>query len=565
MKRWVSLTWLFAIFIILSFLTDCGTSPTGSDDQSTPGGVLTVHIVDTAGEPIVGAQVTTFPTTVTKTTNQDGIVVFENMSIKGYQVLVSRSDIHLFYQHVNVTSKKTILQFIIALEVTINLTIVNTEGTPLDSYEVSTSPVTSVVITDNNGKATIGNVPVKTYTFIINRAGTNAYIQNKTISIRNGKVQDIQLVVPSQPPIITIIEPLNNSYYGSRRIKLVAEGKDFEDGILPSDAFMWISDIEGFLGTGTELMTGYLSVGHHIITVVATDKDLNQTLRNRDVSIYFFSSDSFYPIPYGAYWHYSPNPSQFTGTIEDGTPAVYTLTDISVSMDDVNVRTSTMTYEAKTATGMQWITYAVSDYFDTDEDEFFVTSTVETINIWFNRLTSEKPTSILTIETIYDTKYPLFENHLDITRGNDFSFTTTAEVTWVFDGIAYSSKPYTETVDIESQSFFEGMETIDTYAGPLETARMRIVQGETERIWWLAKGYGIVQFTFNTFDVPITSKLTETNITSFIFIDELSPSATKSAAESAQTVRRISVNSSSEGIPKETRDFFNQFRGMSSQ
>jgi hypothetical protein len=560
MNRWLSFIWLTAVFIILSFLTDCGTSPTGSDDQSTPGGMLTVHIVDTEGEPVVGAQVTTFPKTVTRITDQDGYAVFENMSFRQYQILVSRSDLHLFYQNVNITNAKTTLLFTIAIEVTINLTIVNPEGKPIEGVEISTSPVTSIVLTDNNGKATINNIPVKSYTFIINKAGTIAYMQKQSISIRNGKVQDIQLIVPSQSPIITIIEPLSNSYHGFTQLKLVAEGRDFEDGILPSDAFMWISDIEGVLGTGAELVVDRLSIGHHTITVVATDKDLNQTSRTRNISIFFYSKDSFYPIPNDAYWRYSTSPTQFTGTLEDGTLAAYSLTGISVEMEDVNVRTSTMTYEAKAATGTQCVAYTVSDYYDTDDDAFFVTNTMETIRVWFNRPTSDKPTSILTMETIYDTKYPLFKNHFDLSQDNDFSYISTAAVTWVFDGITYSSKPYTETVDIESQSFFEGMETIDTYAGPLETARIRIVQGETERTWWLAKGYGIVQFTFNTFDVPITSKLTESNITTFF--NDIKTKPAESPQESAHAFRTNPDITTSEGVPPQTRNFFNQFRTM---
>lgn len=48
---------------------------------------------------------------------------------------------------------------------------------------------------------------------------------------------------------------------------------DPEDGDLTGGSLVWESDIDGEIGTGTSVATSELSVGHHIVTLTATDGD----------------------------------------------------------------------------------------------------------------------------------------------------------------------------------------------------------------------------------------------------------------------------------------------------
>jgi hypothetical protein len=65
-----------------------------------------------------------------------------------------------------------------------------------------------------------------------------------------------------------------------RRIDLVilrGSAYDADDGPLTEDALSWTSNINGTLGTGTELVSGTLSAGQHTVTMKATDSDGNST------------------------------------------------------------------------------------------------------------------------------------------------------------------------------------------------------------------------------------------------------------------------------------------------
>lgn len=86
---------------------------------------------------------------------------------------------------------------------------------------------------------------------------------------------DVAVVIPGSPPIVTILSPRDSAKLDSRRV-LVLEGaaEDMED-ILRGDALVWISNVDGILGTGEEVVLGpgILRPGVHEITLTATDSD----------------------------------------------------------------------------------------------------------------------------------------------------------------------------------------------------------------------------------------------------------------------------------------------------
>ncbi len=74
-------------------------------------------------------------------------------------------------------------------------------------------------------------------------------------------------------PIAVISSPTNGSVHsGSRNILFVGRGVDDEDGALNGASLIWSSQIDGQLGTGTDVFST-LSVGSHTITLKATDSD----------------------------------------------------------------------------------------------------------------------------------------------------------------------------------------------------------------------------------------------------------------------------------------------------
>jgi len=74
-------------------------------------------------------------------------------------------------------------------------------------------------------------------------------------------------------PTAVISSPTNGSIHsGSRNILFIGRGVDNEDGALNGASLIWSSQIDGQLGTGTDVFST-LSVGSHTITLKATDSN----------------------------------------------------------------------------------------------------------------------------------------------------------------------------------------------------------------------------------------------------------------------------------------------------
>ena len=77
----------------------------------------------------------------------------------------------------------------------------------------------------------------------------------------------------SQPPKVTIVSPTRNDatqFENAERILFSGTAVDPEDGNLTGGSFVWVSNIDGQIGTG-ESFTTVLSTGHHTITLIVTD------------------------------------------------------------------------------------------------------------------------------------------------------------------------------------------------------------------------------------------------------------------------------------------------------
>jgi len=85
---------------------------------------------------------------------------------------------------------------------------------------------------------------------------------------------DAPFRVSSKPPLSAqIVAPMNNArLVQSQAVTFAGTSFDPEDGLLPDNALVWNSSLDGPLGHGRSLTTT-LSAGRHTITLTATDTD----------------------------------------------------------------------------------------------------------------------------------------------------------------------------------------------------------------------------------------------------------------------------------------------------
>ncbi|MBN2347282.1 MAG: hypothetical protein JXJ22_00505 [Bacteroidales bacterium] len=84
---------------------------------------------------------------------------------------------------------------------------------------------------------------------------------------------------------VTISSPDNGSTYNMLdKITFVGNASDEQDGTLTGNTLTWSSNIDGELGTGTEISI-YLSPGTHTVTLLATDSDANEKSAKINVTV----------------------------------------------------------------------------------------------------------------------------------------------------------------------------------------------------------------------------------------------------------------------------------------
>ncbi len=94
------------------------------------------------------------------------------------------------------------------------------------------------------------------------------------------------LGMPLHAPSAEIVSPSPNQiFYPTQPVALEGTAYDLEDGVLPDDAFVWSSSIDGVLGTGASLNTAELTTGDHVITLQVTDSDGTSTQVQRSITI----------------------------------------------------------------------------------------------------------------------------------------------------------------------------------------------------------------------------------------------------------------------------------------
>jgi hypothetical protein len=81
-------------------------------------------------------------------------------------------------------------------------------------------------------------------------------------------------VAVSSAPMVAIDAPVEDATFArGAPITFSGEAQDAEDGTLIGASLVWISSLDGQIGTGTSFIRTSLSVGAHVITLTATDSD----------------------------------------------------------------------------------------------------------------------------------------------------------------------------------------------------------------------------------------------------------------------------------------------------
>jgi hypothetical protein len=85
---------------------------------------------------------------------------------------------------------------------------------------------------------------------------------------------DATFRVARKAPQAFIVSPAAGAFFASdQQVMLVGEGHDAEDGAVPGERLQWSSDLQGGLGTGSQLSILGLQTGRHVITLRATDSN----------------------------------------------------------------------------------------------------------------------------------------------------------------------------------------------------------------------------------------------------------------------------------------------------
>ncbi|MBI4718822.1 MAG: S8/S53 family peptidase [Planctomycetes bacterium] len=110
------------------------------------------------------------------------------------------------------------------------------------------------------------------------RLGTHVITAATTDSSGVSVADQIVIEIINDPPIVTLVEPLNNSTYCvGEFIPLRAFSFDINNllttgGQLPNAAMVWTSNIQGTIGAGHETVTLLITPGTHVISLTGTDE-----------------------------------------------------------------------------------------------------------------------------------------------------------------------------------------------------------------------------------------------------------------------------------------------------
>ena len=153
---------------------------------------------------------------------------------------------------------------------------------------------------------------------------------------------------------------------------------------------------------------------------------------------------------------------------------------------------------------------------------------------------------------------------MDLMAGGSFETTVTENVTWYYkyagDEPFSDDRSYYETIEVETAVGVGNSEIVETGIGTYEAVPLTIIQGDSVRKWWLAKGIGIVRIEYNTFESPTITALTDTNILTYAGINHSQKAAKNSFSPAGDNIL-MEINAPS-NTPERMREVCRLLRGL---
>ncbi|MBN1293063.1 MAG: carboxypeptidase regulatory-like domain-containing protein [Candidatus Latescibacteria bacterium] len=470
-----------------------------------------VKVTDENGDPIEGAAVKTNPETDTITTDDEGKVLFQNLPVRSYSVIVNYSGSPEFKQFVNLSTSTTAdLHFIILSQLSIH--IKDEQLRPISDATLSTIPLTQEVIADNDGVAILKNVPVQAYLFTV--TPQNLPPVKRNIVLDENTRDSMDFMITSQAPVVQIIEPVDDKVTTPFEVAFEGLGTDNEDGDLPDSAYKWFSNSDGELGTGKRIIIDELSRGSHIITLTCTDSDNKSTTTTISIIIVNYDPNSYFPLLENANWEYRhANPNFYI--IANNVSEYWEVKDMIIAINDQLQRISSVYYDITIGVVVKHYKYTLIDYLEEENNTIYVTKTSEEMIEWQGN-EEKNPYFRLNIDTSYTPSFLILKNITDPFSEPQYDHTVRTESEWKYTYFSTTSSIFRESLNLETTVTVGETRYIQTDKGHFPAVKISISSSADDiKTWWLTQGLGIVQIDYMLSGSVQTATLTDSDLLEF--------------------------------------------------
>jgi hypothetical protein len=495
------------ITVLFYIFSGCSGKTLGNDELILGTSSISVNVQDNSGNLLQGFKISTQPVTRNIMTDSTGYAFLENIPKGAYEVFVKKTDFSDFSKSVTIDEGE-ILKLSFTYLQKVNVVIHDDEGRLCPNATIWTTPLTFSNTTDSTGAALFNNMPQRPLDFTIKRENYPSEILHVPTLFSN-----LDLVVPSAVPKVSIISPLNNSLILIKdNIRFNGEGYDIEDGELPDSSMIWYSDRDGRLGYGKTLIVPYLTSGNHIITLQGIDSDDKESETLILISVIDDQHTSYFPVPSEENWSYRYLDSDFYITNNDGSVEYWSLRDINVKIGSHLDRITEIYWDIEVNNVQTHFCLTLTDYLEIDGDNLYITKTIEQSKEWIGTSSSY---FIMDITTLYTPRYLFLKNYSNVMAEKNYSSTVQSETLWNYVYYSEISKTYTEMTELTTIIQVGDEKSVETDKGIFSAVNLTITQNNAVKKWSLTKGIGLVRLEDNTFSPSAVAILNDASIFRF--------------------------------------------------